>query len=149
MRTYSAEEKADALSVLAACGGRVKAAARVLRVPHRTLRDWQKGSWINAEVLGLMEETKRKLAAALIEEAHLAAGDLAGKRGAATYKDTLVGIGIAVDKALLLTGQPTQITAHAEMQVRGAYVMLVERFSREPWEAAAISGLPSQATSQD
>ena len=64
-----------------------------------------------------MEETKKKLAAALMDEALAAAADLPGKRPGASYRDTLVGIGIAVDKAQPLTGEPTRITAQADAQV--------------------------------
>ncbi len=117
-RTYSPAEKADALAHLTAEGGNVKRAAREAGVPRKTLEGWSKGRGVTAEVLRMSEHSKKVLAGKLFREADEAADTLAEKRGGAGYRDVMVGIGIAVDKAQLLTGQPTQIAESVEQAAR-------------------------------
>lgn len=110
-RAYSTGERADALAHLAAEAGSVKRAARAAGVPRKTLEYWARGRGLNAEVLSMIEESRKKLAATLMREAEEMAAELPGKRPGASYQQALVGIGIAVDKSQLLSGEPTAINA--------------------------------------
>jgi transposase-like protein len=127
-REYTPKDKADALAHLAAEGGNVKRAALAAGIPRKTLEGWGKGRGIDLEVYGMIEETKKRLAAKLMTEAEEMADALPGKRAAATYQQALVGIGIAVDKAQLLTGGPTAITAEAERRRQTAEEALERLF---------------------
>jgi hypothetical protein len=63
-RSYSDEEKADALLTLAAVGGNLKVAAARLGVPRKTLANWANGGY-SPEAARLVQRRKSDLAAAL------------------------------------------------------------------------------------
>ena len=61
----------------------------------------------------MTEESKKRQAETFMREAKEMAGELPAKRAGASYQQALMGIGVAVDKAQLLSDEPTQITAQA------------------------------------
>lgn len=109
-RRYSDEERAEALAALAANGGDLAATARQLGLPRKTLEGWARGR-TPAPAADLRHEKKASLADRLDELAHALVGDLLTDR-VASYKDKALSMGIAIDKARLLRGQPTAITDH-------------------------------------
>ena len=119
-RVYSPREKSDALAYLAAEGGNLKRAAISAGVPRKTLEYWARGKGINAEVLRMVEESKLKLRDMFRDEAEAALEEAKGKRGAANYKDLMIGAAVAVDKAQLLSGEPTNITRTARQTAEEA-----------------------------
>jgi hypothetical protein len=114
----------------------VKEAARMAGVPRKTLEGWRDGRGISAEVLSKMEEAKKRLRDKFAREADGALDAAAEKRDGASYRDLMIGAGMAVDKMQLLDGEPTAITAEAA--VRNAVTVLVVKFSRDREDAINI-----------
>jgi hypothetical protein len=63
-RSYSDEQKADALLTLAAVGGNLKVAAARLGISRKTLSNWANGDY-SPEAARLVQRRKSDLAAAL------------------------------------------------------------------------------------
>src|SRR5690242_8542094 len=108
-RRYSDNDKADALTVLDACGGNVSEAARKTGVPANTLSEWRDGR-ISVDVPKLREEKKAALSDRLEELAHTLIDAIPDKVGDANLRDVAVSLGVAIDKALVLRGDPNSIT---------------------------------------
>src|SRR6266851_1738917 len=108
-RTYSDEQRGNALAALAANGGNVGRTARDLRIPEATLRQWARGQR-HPEAVQMSEQKKGPLADRLEELAHALVDDLLkadGRQGTVQAKTT--AIGIVIDKVQLLRGKPTGI----------------------------------------
>src|SRR5215467_13564056 len=91
----------------------------------------------NHTVMGIREreaepiaERKKTLAALLANVAELGAGRMEETIGKASFRDTAIGTGIAVDKMLALTGQPPSV------QVAVAIVTPEEEAKREALHAS-------------
>lgn len=139
-RVYTDEEAHLALTVLAACGGNPRKAAKILeeeeglRVKYETLRYWKhrhpERSEMYARIVADTSPRLQRLIAehhqALSEEAadieHKALEEMSGKITDAELdakdlggivKNLAVASGIHADKHALLTGQPTSISATA------------------------------------
>ena len=108
-RQHSDKTKATALALLDANGGQLHKTARMLEIPLTTLYQWANGRGINSEVTLMRTNKKEELASKLDYVAHLAADLAPEKLETASYKDTMIGAGIAIDKAALLRGEPKQI----------------------------------------
>ena len=126
-----------ALAALDANGGNVCRTARQLGLPDSTLEGWAKGRGISPAVHALREVKKGTLAEKFDEVAHMALDltldDLEGLRKAGPQARIIVA-GIATEKKLLLTGQPTQITEQreeAKAVVRTVFEELCERARAE------------------
>ena len=138
--TYTQEDKARILAVLAANGGNIKRTARETGVPVNTVRRWKtqnaQGAGpppavVAAAVGEFVDEAKevRGMALSLLK-AKLAAGDV-DARTAVTI------VGILDDKVRLATGMPTNRTEHVNTlppveEVRG----LLEGYGRALLEGA-------------
>jgi transposase-like protein len=112
-KTYSDEDRANALAALAANAGDVKATASQLGMPFKTLQNWSKGKGINADVANIGPQKKKDLAAKLDAVAHRLADAIGGKIKAASLQQTAVALGITIEKARLLRDRPTSITQPA------------------------------------
>ena len=113
-RHYSDEERANALAALKANGGNVKRTALQLGIPHKTLDNWAKG--VNHP--GAAELGNRKtadMAAALEDVAWKLLDAIPGKVEKAPLNHTATALGIAIDKARLLRGEPTSIGAKVDL----------------------------------
>ncbi len=135
-RTYTDDEKSDALAALAANSGNVERTAKQLKIPEATLRFWAKlqSQGDNPVVTELCEEKKPILADSLEGLAFTLAGDLAdpAKRASAKFNEVAVAFGIVVDKMQVLRGQPTAITGSLSDAERAARLRaLVEQFRCE------------------
>jgi transposase-like protein len=113
-RRYSDDDRANALAALAANGGSVPITAARLGIPYRTLKQWADGHR-HPESAQLSNEKKGALADALRGIAWLALDLLPDKLTKATAKDTATTLGIALDKAQLLDGDPTSIVRNEEL----------------------------------
>lgn len=104
-RHYSDRERAAALAVLDANAGNYSAAARAAGVPRLTLREWDKAR-DNASPLDIQQESKKTLAELFEGEIRAAVEAADAKRGAASYKDLGVVVGILSDKLANLSEAP-------------------------------------------
>jgi transposase-like protein len=119
--SYSDEEKASALTLLAVNNGNVKRTARALGLPRSTLTAWAKSRGTGAGVAKLCHFKKESLADKFEEVAHAlldAALDKA-KTEDAPLLDLTIAVGICVDRMLLLRGQPTRIDTNPDGSLRG------------------------------
>jgi transposase-like protein len=103
-RTYSDEERAQYLAVLAANGGNVHRTSLQTGIPERTLTHWASGTAKHAA--NLAESKKLELRQELLRIAGILAGAIPGKVGRANLKDTSVALGIVMDKVSNLPPEP-------------------------------------------
>lgn len=108
-RSYSDEEKAEALAALAANGGDVSETARSLQIPRLTLQHWAQGRGVQPRVFQKEQEKREGLAERLEALAHRLVDVIDKKADTATARDAATAMGIAVDKMRLLREQPTSI----------------------------------------
>lgn len=108
-RRYSDEQRANALVALAANGNHYERTARQLGIPDATLRHWARMDR-HPEAATMADEKKPDMATALDVVAWKLLDAIESKIGAAPLNQTAVAMGIAIDKARLLRGQPTEIT---------------------------------------
>lgn len=107
-RRYSDAEQAEALTALAANDGRIRATARKLGIPYRTLAHWAAGDG-RPVVPDLARQNKEQLASAcerlarkMFVQARKRVADMNGR-------DATIAGAVLVDKALLLRGEATSI----------------------------------------
>lgn len=113
-RSYSDDDRAMALAMLAANGNNLKRLARDAGVPESTLRCWRDGERhlearadaqrMFAPLADAFENLARRLLAAVTDE----------KLAEANVVDLMKCAGISVDRMLLLNGSPTVIVAGDE-----------------------------------
>jgi transposase-like protein len=109
-RSFCEHEKAGALALLDANGGKIRETARQLGICHRTLHRWAtEGYGIDDRVLALEGIAREELANRFEDEAHAALDEAPAKRDAATYQQLITGAAIAIDKMRLLREQATSI----------------------------------------
>ena len=112
--TYSPEDKAAVMAVLAANGGNQKRTARETGVPLATLRYWIKhpesappsDEQVQAAVDGFVEGAERIRDAALKKLGDLVTNDQVSAR------DLITTLGVLDDKITRAKGLPTQRTEH-------------------------------------
>jgi transposase-like protein len=110
-RRYSDEFRANALAALAANGGNTERTAKQLGVPESTLRAWKAGDR-HPEAAKECEKKKGPMADTLEAVAWQLLDALPAKIPDASLKETATAMGIAIDKARVLRGLPTDYTAH-------------------------------------
>jgi transposase-like protein len=114
MAKYSDQQRAAALAALDANGGDARKTAKQTGIPYTTLREWVAGR-VHEAVTELRNEKKQSLAARLEDLAHTVLDLLPDKLEQASAKDAAVTLGIAVEKAQLLKGEPTAIHRNEEV----------------------------------
>jgi hypothetical protein len=135
-RQYSDQEKADALVALQLNNGMLGLTSEQTGIPVPTLYCWSIGRGISPAVVQLQRIKKEEVAGELDHVALMGSRLASEKVVSASFKDTMIGVGIAIEKAALLRGEATQRTENVE--VKKAVLLLVERFNRDPIEAQAI-----------
>jgi transposase-like protein len=133
-RDYSAEDKANALAVLASCNGNVKKASAQVGIPYMTLKHWgENDRGVSEEVTNRVTEKKRDLADLWEEHARKALGishDKLNTPGEVSYQDTVRGAAIAIDKMRLLREQPTEIHGETPASIEERDKRAVELMER-------------------
>lgn len=158
---YNEFEIEQGLQAVALSGGNTRAAERLLKdqgvsIPHPTLRDWVKYKKV-AEYERVRDEVAPKLFAKIGEQnlhvaeqatklevefldklaAALAAGEIAPKELAGALRNVSVTKSIAVDKASVISGRPTDIRVNAD-SVQDALRKIQRRFGHAVTIAPAI-----------
>src|SRR5258705_75978 len=118
-KTYSPEQKAEALAVLKSTGGKVNTAARLLGLPRRTLSYWSQGDGLKEVTPELVQEKRSELKTAFDSIASRLTGVIGLKLAQlekdeqalakTSIRDLAIAAGISTEKALLLGGSPTRI----------------------------------------
>ena len=116
MGKYTDEQKAEALVLLDANNGNMKKTAAMLGIPRATLQTWAKGSTITPEIEAQRQEKRIKLADRLLDIAHLLVDAIPEKIKSANLQSSTIALGIVVEKAELLLGEPT-----ARQEISGAH----------------------------
>lgn len=135
-RRYSDDERAEALVALSANGGNVEGTARQLGIPERTLEHWAKGQR-HPEARQMANKKKKPLADCLEALARKLVQAMPDKAKDASLQQIAVSLGIAVDKMLLLRGEPTvnvsqEFRSPEEAQEKLAKLLGVHERSTEP-----------------
>ena len=108
---YSDKDKALALTLLAYEGGNCKATARRTGLPRVNLVDWKHGRNVSAEALELAEGYKEDLADLLEKKIYRIAHHMSEEKMEKASIGELMGAATkAIDRMLLLRGQPNRIT---------------------------------------
>lgn len=107
-RIYSDKERAHALAVLDVCDGDASKASRKLKIPRRTLAEWQSGRIARVSIASVRQEEKNNLADAFEEVAwkcvtRLTKSDIIDECTRPSELSTVAGT--AVDKMRLLRGE--------------------------------------------
>ena len=104
--SYSDDEKASALTLLAVNNGNVKRTARTLGLPHSTLTAWAQARGIGARVTELCHFKKETLADKFkqVVRAMLDGAMNPAKIEGAHLKDLMVAVGVCIDKMVMLRG---------------------------------------------
>jgi hypothetical protein len=126
-KSYSAEQVAEGLAVLAAHAGNAKTAEREVGVPQSTLRSWRErfpkryeeaANKIARQVEQVIARQAREVASRAsdvellgLQRAHERLVADTDKQPAVTAYRASILKGINVDKSLLISGKPTQIVA--------------------------------------
>ena len=112
LNRYSDDFKAMCILLLRAYPprNRHRKMAEKLGVPKSTLCDWDMGKHVSQGVLDFVEMKSEEFAKRLDELAQMIAETLPGKVEKAGLKDSVLSIGILVDKSRLLRGEATSIT---------------------------------------
>jgi hypothetical protein len=147
-KEYTDVEKAMFLLALEANGGNLSATHRETGVPISTLSRWNQGEAINGDVPKIGNEKRGDLVKFLRELAWQLAEAIPGKIEDATLAQTSTSMGIVIDKAQLLSGQPTDIIAIRE-SIQGAIDNWIETMrsadSTREWTLAdAVTALDGQ-----
>lgn len=125
--SYSSEDIANALAVVKSNGGNILRSAKELNIPYHTLREWHTNGRRNTpEVETLQHEKELSLAQKLKTLAHMAVDHASDPEvlAEASALDAAKIAGIAVDKNLLLTGQPTSINEERTIDSRQVLVLM-------------------------
>jgi transposase-like protein len=107
-RSYSDEQKAEALAGLDANAGNVARTARQLSLPRKTLDQWAKGR-VHPDVANLRQGKKEALADRLEALALRLADAMPGKIAGASLIQLAVAVGIVIDKMLLLRATASHV----------------------------------------
>lgn len=112
-RRYTEAQRAAAVAAVLANGGNVFRTSREIDIPSKTLEHWVKGE-ARPEAATTGEQKRGTMAEELERVAWKLLGSIEGKIESAPLSHTATAMGIAIDKARLLRGQPTTITQHDE-----------------------------------
>jgi hypothetical protein len=107
--SYTAEDIERGLQALAECGGNASMAAEKTGIPRGTLRYWAANKFAD-EFATIRQEKRTDLIDKVWGMAGEALGQTRKKLKKASANQAAVIFAIMVDKALLLGGEPTEIT---------------------------------------
>jgi hypothetical protein len=140
-REYSDDDKAAALTALAANNGNVKGTARLCGIPPKTLESWAKGKGLSPAVPPLCEFKKGTLAQKLESVLHLLLDSIPDDPASirkAGVRDRMIAVGVAVDKRAALGGDA--LTFGPRVKVQMDMARLVDRVYAKVQKAVAEQG---------
>ena len=118
-RTYSDQEKAEALAHLDSVGGNLTLAANQLGIPRGTLRSWSESEQ-HVDVADLRHKKRNQLREMLMEWAlkmlNLALEE--DRLQGASFRELVTGIGVAIDKISVLSDANEGMESAAEKFMR-------------------------------
>jgi hypothetical protein len=125
---HSDRQKAGVLLSLKTNKGSVKKTSRQTGVAERTIANWRDGFGINDDVRQMVKEKSLVLADELESIAYMCVGILPQKLERADVRDVVGAMSQAIDKSLLLRGQPINITATTTVEdLKVKYNEVVDR----------------------
>lgn len=134
-RRYTDEEKAAALALTEFNSNLdypIAVTAKALQVPDSTIDTWKKGEWVSDKAKALSGEKKQNLAELCEAYAIKSLTGLLGDGASPVTPRDFASIGIAIDKMLLLRGQPTAITeSRNDAALREKALAILERLLTE------------------
>jgi len=107
-RSYTDDDKASALALLAMNGGNIKRTSRESGVPRATLTAWAKGRGASARVTELCHLKKGELSDKLESIAHKFLDQMSATIADASLRELAIALGIIIDRMLLLRGGSRQ-----------------------------------------
>lgn len=110
--SYSDEDKAKALALLAQMGGNAALVSYVSGISPRAIKRWADGEHVSPEVFAVAENKKAALADAWHDLMVRGLGVASGRVEDCTAAQACTIAAIAADKMLLLRGDPTAIEDH-------------------------------------
>ncbi len=115
---YSDVQRGEVLAILDSNGGNQHLTAKQTNVPRSTIQQWQSGL-VSDDVPKIRQEKKAELSDLFenIARTHLGNAADESKIDKTSSKDSVLTAGIAVDKMLLLRGQPTSIVQTQQSKV--------------------------------
>ncbi len=143
-RSYTDDERIAAVTAVEANGGNVYATACELGIPEPTLRQWVKGD--RCEHLQPVHEQKRRdLARRFVGLAEKMLGVAERKADELDAKSATIAAAVAVDKALLLTGEATSIVESRNPEQEARADAIRSRYGRRltPVQATPHAPAPS------
>ena len=114
---YTDREKAEALVALEQHNGNATATERSTGIPAETLTAWRSGRGVNRDVARLCELIQRGLDGQIEDIVQMTLAQIPKAIPAATYNQLMVGLGIGIDKMLILRGQASSITENRNVTV--------------------------------
>jgi hypothetical protein len=110
-KTYTAEQKANALILLATNKGNLARTARDTGLPRKTISAWAKGKHIQGVTPEIMQSKTDEIVEKLDRNIalYLEAGADEVKIAKASLKDISIAMAVSLDKKQLLMNRPTQI----------------------------------------
>jgi transposase-like protein len=107
-RPWPPEDVERGLLALAEAGDNAEEASRMSQIPANTLREWK--SRYNDEFVELRREKRSDLIEDLWSAAREALRELRGNLSRMKGRELGIVLGILIDKALVMGGEPTEIT---------------------------------------
>lgn len=112
-KRYTDEFRATSVAAAIANGypsikGALSRTAAMLGIPHQLLRNWIVGQQ-NPPPQDLLQVKKKDLRDLFMDEIYEAAGNMPGKRGAASYSQLVLAVATLYDKVRLIDNLPTII----------------------------------------
>ena|ERR1700690_1021491 len=109
-RQYSDEQKAAALIQLDANKGDLTKTSKQINIPIVTLHDWRNGRGTPDAVSEIRTGLKKPIADRIEEIVHGILDFAPNKMPSASFSQLMMGVGIGVDKMLVLRGEANSIT---------------------------------------
>lgn len=146
---YTEEKIAHSLAVLRSNGGNLKRTSDQTGVTRSTLRAWQSGQLPEQMDPEVIKDTQDAISRKIVEQfadiATLSLEAAKAKIPEASYRDLLIGAGIATEKRELLGGRPTARTESLKVSliVPGSLKLMgAQVLSGQPIEATTVRPLP-------
>lgn len=132
-RKFTSDDKAKALTALAANNGNIAKTARLLGMPRKTLSEWSNGRNVSTVTSAMIEANAENLADKFEKIADALTDAMADpeKIKKASLQQVAVAAGIATDKSRLLRSLPTSISAKISTSQKEQYERIIAKMIEE------------------